>query len=39
MLVPRLNRAGEAEEEGGAGDEAHEGNGEGCCSGAGVKSF
>ena len=38
-LVPRLNRDGEAEEEGGAGDEAHEGDGEGCCSDAGVKSF
>ena len=32
-LVPRLNRASEAEEEGGVGDEAHEGDGEGCCSG------
>ena len=38
-LVPHLNCAGEVEEEGGARDEAHEGDGEGCCSGAGVKSF
>ena len=38
-LFPCLNRVGEVEEEGGAGDEAHEGDGKGCCSGAGVKSF